>query len=236
VNSRASDRRVVTFGKQPADTPHHYHPAQVAYDTQGRVAFDVLCGHQTLARVQLPFAGEHNMMNALAAFAVGMALGLSPAVIAEGLRQARGVARRYEYKGDYNGAGIIDDYAHHPTEVAACLASARRGHTGRILCAFQPHLFSRTRDLLPEFARCFSDADVVITLPIYPAREAFDPTITSGMLAQAVREVGHPGQVHDFASFEDGAAWLRTHLSTGDLLLTVGAGDVYQVGEALLRT
>ncbi|MCL2189559.1 MAG: UDP-N-acetylmuramate--L-alanine ligase [Defluviitaleaceae bacterium] len=225
--------KVISFGVEPtADI----YPGNITFTAEGKPTFDVLCKGAKLANIQLPLYGEYNIMNALAVFSVAQILGLTPDVIKKGLEEAQGVKRRFEHKGRFNGTKIIDDYAHHPTEIRASLAAARKAHAGRVVCLFQPHLYSRTRDLMNDFAQSFKDADIALFLPIYAAREAHDPTVTSNMLAEQVfaNEGDNKKHVECFADFYTAEEWLRKNLTPGDLLLTMGAGDVHIVGERLL--
>jgi len=224
---------VVTFGESQGAT---YRLQNAAKNEIGILMFDALEGPHFKQQINLPLPGKHNMYNALAAYAVGRELGIEPQVIARALADAKGVNRRYQYKGSYSGATIIDDYAHHPTEIKACLAAAREAHDGQIICLFQPHTYTRTRDLFEDFAKAFTDADMTIFVPIFAAREPFDPTISSAILAEHVAE-NEPSKVcHNCASLDDAEELLRGKLEPGDLLITMGAGDVYLVGEKLLAT
>jgi len=205
----------------------------VEYDNLGRPSFDVMDGKQFLAHITLPLPGQYNMLNALACFAAAEWLGIDTQVTAQALMGAKGVKRRFQYKGTYNGAEIIDDYAHHPTEIQACLAAAKR--TGRrVVCLFQPHTYSRTKNHLNEFVQSFDDADLIVLLPIYAAREPFDPSISSAVVTEMLNVKGS-NSVH-FNSFEKAEQYLRKNLHPNDMLITMGAGDVYKVGESLLST
>ncbi|MCL1787107.1 MAG: UDP-N-acetylmuramate--L-alanine ligase [Defluviitaleaceae bacterium] len=228
---------VVTFGESEGD----FQVRNVTFDAMGRPTFDIVNGEAFLATVSLPLPGRYNMLNALATFAAAQALGIAPAVVAQALSNAKGVKRRFEDKGTYNGAQVIDDYAHHPTEIQACLAAARKGiensksaegAQSKLVCLFQPHTYSRTKNLLSEFAESFGDADQVALLPIFASREAFDPTISSLDLAAGIKQAG--GQVAHMQNFDEAVKFLQQTLMPGDLLITMGAGDVYFVGERLV--
>ena len=221
---------VITFG----ETSGRFTVDNVVYDNMGRPSFDVLDNDYFLARVNLTLPGRYNMINALATFATAYALGIAPDTIARALSNAKGVKRRYEYKGIYNGAHIIDDYAHHPTEIVQCLAAARKAAQGRLICIFQPHTYTRTRNHFDDFIRSFGDADKVLLLPIYAAREPFDPSISSLHLVDGIRKNGK--DVMHLSDFEEAINLLRTELIPGDLLITMGAGDVYFVGDALAKS
>jgi len=219
---------VVTFGSSASS---NYWLQNISIGAAGMPSFDAMEGADFQERISLPLPGQYNMYNALAAFAVARELGIDPQVIARALAQAKGVKRRYQYKGVFGGAVIIDDYAHHPTEIKACLAAAREAHTGRIICLFQPHTYTRTRDLFEDFTQAFTVADITIFVPIFAAREPFDPSISSAMLADRVSQTSY-----SCTSLEEAEEILRGKLMPGDLLITMGAGDVYLVGERLAST
>jgi len=302
----------------------HFTALNISYDAE-KPAFDVMDGENFLARVKLSLPGEYNMLNALACFAAANAMGIAPDVTAAALKNAMGAKRRFEFKGEYNGANIIDDYAHHPTEIAACLAAARRvrpaaitgeqstgvpvlskpegalpaaarrvrpatitgeqstgvpvlskpegvlpatarrvrpaaitgeasasvpvlskperalsadtssrndeGVPGKIICVFQPHTYTRTKNLLQEFSEAFSDADKIILLPIYAAREPFDPEISSEMLAEKLKS--NNKDVISAKNFNEAKNHLQKLIHPGDLVITMGAGDVWKIGENL---
>lgn len=201
--------------------------------------------------------GEHNRQNAKAANALAKVLGVSDAVILDALKSFSGTWRRFEYKGKTkNGALVYDDYAHNPQKVKAALQGARemfpRRCVGlaskRIVVVFQPHLFSRTKLLLNEFATAFGDADEVILAPIFPAREKFDPTISSEILAEEIKKHGRDSSLHltrtnhsersparAFPDFDSIISYLKSSLGPSDLLITMGAGEQYKIGDNLLR-
>jgi UDP-N-acetylmuramate--alanine ligase len=228
--------RVVSYGPgrdgQDDNVSYHFYADGISFSAGGQPSFDVLKNGERLARVDLPLVGVHNIDNALACFCVAEVLGIAPEITKRALENAKGVKRRYEYKGEYNGIPIIDDYAHHPTEIRACLAATKKRHKGRIVCVFQPHLYSRTRDLLEDFANSFAEADKILLVPIFAARESFDPNISSGDLCERIRANGK--SVECFNDFSTTEQWLRDNLAQGDLLLTVGAGNVHIIGERLL--
>ena len=191
---------------------------------------------ETLGRVTLSVPGLHNVANSLAALAVGLTLGVPFCCIAEGLRAFVGTGRRFEWLGETrNGALVIDDYAHHPTEIRATLAAARLAHPGRrIIAVFQPHLPSRTRDFKTEFAESFGKADHVVLTDIFPAREQPIEGVTGAGLAALTadrRGAEHVTYVADKAALP---ARLAEIVRPGDLLLTLGAGDIRAAGEGLL--
>ncbi|SRR5581483_3009779 len=175
--------------------------------------------------------GEHNVRNALAAIAVARELGLSGDVIAAGLAKFLGVDRRFQVLGDYGGAIVVDDYAHHPTEIRATLAAARRGYPNRrVVALFQPHLYSRTRDFAAEFAAALASADVAIVAPIYAAREKPIEGVSARMIADAERGI-------EFLDRSNGQIFneLRRRLGPNDIFIAMGAGDVHEIAEMLVR-
>lgn len=186
----------------------------------------------------LSVPGEHNRMDAAAAMAVGIALGIPEGQIKDSLAQFAGTWRRLEKKGETSdGVIVYDDYAHHPTEIRASLQGLRELYPTpdhRLIVVFQPHLYSRTKALFNEFTHSFTDADQVIILPIYFAREAKDPTISSEILAQAVCDAGTEASAKDFDGVEEYLLGFKWH--KGDVLVTMGAGEAYKVGEKMLKS
>jgi UDP-N-acetylmuramate--alanine ligase len=251
---------VITFGLTDGA---RFRAENIVYN-EGKPSFDVTDEGKFLARVNLSLVGEYNMLNALACFAAASRLGISAEKIAAALNGAKGTKRRFEYKGKVNGAKIIDDYAHHPTEIMSCLKAARETFAsltapiaaretfapltapiaaretlaplaapGKIYCLFQPHTYTRTKNLLHDFAKSFSDADKIILLPIYAAREPHDPLISSEILAKCIKSNGD--DVIFIENFAKAGNYLRETLRKGDMLITMGAGDVYEVGDILLH-
>ncbi len=198
-------------------------------------AFAVHLDDATLGSVRLPVPGRHNVLNALAAIGVGLELELDFPTIAEAMGGFVGVGRRFEPRGERDGVTVVDDYAHHPTEVAAALEAGRQAFPGRRLVAvFQPHLYSRTRAFAEGFARALLAADVVVILPIYPAREAPIEGVDSGLLVDAARRMGH-ASVEAAPDAAAALAMLADRLRPGDVLLTLGAGDVDRIAAGYLE-
>ena len=197
--------------------------------TNGLPAFDVCVHGERYAHVELQVGGEHNIFNALAAAAAAYVLRLPGSAVEQGLATFTGAGRRFEYKGTYNGARIYDDYAHHPGELHALLSMARSLGYQRVICAFQPHTYSRTRALFPQFVEELKRADRVVLAEIYAAREQNTLGISSRDLAAQI-----PGALY-CATLPEVTEALRSLARPGDLILTVGAGDIYTAGEALLR-
>ncbi len=218
------DRRVVKFGLTPdMDVyPQHF--------GRGHSSFDVICGGQFYTHIDLRVLGVHNCMDALSAIAAAWVLGVDPEAVTRGLMSFTGAARRMEFKGIYRGADVYDDYAHHPGELKATLdAIPERGYS-RTIVVFQPHTYSRTKALFPEFVEQLRRPDMTILAEIYAAREQNTVGITSADLAAEI-----PGAEH-YSSFEAITARLREIAGPGDLVLTIGAGDIYRVGEELVKT
>ena len=191
--------------------------------------FDVAVQGEIYCHVELQVGGKHNVMNALAAASAAYVLGIPGRAVSEGLASFTGAGRRFEYKGTYHGAKVYDDYAHHPGELHALLQMARGLGYRRIICAFQPHTYSRTKALFDDFVRELKAADLVLLAEIYAAREKNTIGISSRDLAAQV-----PGAIY-CPQLEDVTAHLRSLAQEGDLILTVGAGNIYTAGEALLR-
>jgi len=197
-------------------------------------AFSVAYDGDALGEVALHVPGNHNVQNALAAIGVGLSLGLSLDSMRSGLGQFAGVDRRFQRLYDIAGITVVDDYAHHPTEIAATLQAARASYPGRrIVAAFQPHLFSRTRDFARDFGVALSSADGVFLTEIYPAREQPIPGVTSDLVATSAKEAGRP--VAWQGSRGDLAAALNDFVRDGDVVITIGAGDITQTGPELKR-
>jgi UDP-N-acetylmuramate--alanine ligase len=220
-------RRVVSYGTGPGTD---LRATDIEAGPTGS-SFVVHQAGEALGTVFVPLPGAHNVSNALAAIAVGLELGVSFAHLADACTTFAGVARRFQVLGERAGVTVIDDYAHHPTEVRAVLEAARQAMPGRRLVAvFQPHLFSRTRDFAVGFAEALLCADEVVVLPIYPAREAPIPGIDAQMVVDQAREHGH-NAVTSVAGMDEAMSYLEDRLGEGDVLLTMGAGDVFRVAE-----
>lgn len=206
----------------------------IVHQPDGRNSFDAYHNGALFAQIQLHIPGEHNITNALAALAACAFFGITPQDCKQGLWHYTGTNRRFQIKGKQNGITVIDDYAHHPTEIKAALAAAQNVAHQKIWCVFQPHTYSRTKFLFDEFGTAFTDADEIIIADIFAAREAFDDTISAAQLAARIAENGKSARyVGDFAAIE---SYLRTHCQAGDVLMTIGAGDVYQIGESFLKS
>jgi UDP-N-acetylmuramate--alanine ligase len=224
------DCEVITVGSDPAKSM--YSAADISYDIFGCCSYTLLIEETPCGTVKLNVPGLHNVYNSLAAIAAARKLNVPFETIITGLAGFKGSKRRFEKKGAFNGVTVIDDYAHHPDEIAATLNSAENYPHNRIWCVFQPHTYSRTKFLLKEFARALSLADKVVLADIYAARETDTLGISSLDLKREIeslgKEVFYPG------SFEDIEKFLSENCVNGDLLITMGAGDIYKVGESLV--
>lgn len=221
-------RRVYTYGESN-DADFQLQVLGKPVDCHAQ--FEVILHGLALGPFRLHAPGRHNLLNATAAVAVGLQLGLAPDLIATGLETFRGVDRRFQIKGTAGGVTVIDDYGHHPTEVRATLAAARECGFGRVLVLFQPHRYTRTRDLLTEFGRAFVDADFVAVLDIYAASEQPIAGISGEALALTIE-----GPRAEYAeSIPAGVALLVNKARPGDVILTLGAGNVSQAGALLLE-
>ena len=219
------DRRIRTFGVNAnADVR-----AADIRDENGYYRFTVLVEGREYAKVELSVPGRHNMLNALACCAAAEFLGVPGAAAEKGLNKFTGSSRRFQLVGKMpNGATVVDDYAHHPSEMKATLMTAKEMRFDRILCAFQPHTYTRTKALFDEFVKALALCDQAVLAPIYAAREQNTIGISSDDLARAI-----PGAV-SLGSFEEIADYLRREAGEGDLILTMGAGDIYKVGKMLV--
>ncbi|MCR4999044.1 MAG: UDP-N-acetylmuramate--L-alanine ligase [Lachnospiraceae bacterium] len=224
------DCQVITFGRSES---YDYYPTDITFDELGCATFTPVAFGETLGPITLHVPGLHNVTNALSVVAVARAMGLSYEQIQLGLADFGGANRRFEYKGTFKGATIIDDYAHHPTEIAASLAAAKNYPHDRLVVCFQPHTYTRTLAFLDDFAKVLSQADQVVLADIYAAREKDIYNISSRDLQAKILELGTPCEY--FSSFDDIEEYLKENSMNGDLLITMGAGNVYTIGENLLK-
>jgi UDP-N-acetylmuramate--alanine ligase len=223
-------RRVYTYGES-ADADFRLQVLEK--DSESHSLFEVNYKGLVLGRFRLHVPGRHNVLNATAAVAVGVQLGVAPDQIAVGLESFRGVDRRFQIKGVVRGVTVVDDYGHHPTEIVATLKAARECGYGRVHVLFQPHRFTRTRDLMGEFAVAFGDADRVEVLDIYAASEEPIAGVDAKALVKEICAAGGNG-VQYAASVPEAVAALVREAKDGDVILTLGAGSVSQAGAALL--
>ncbi|MDP4144527.1 MAG: UDP-N-acetylmuramate--L-alanine ligase [Bacillota bacterium] len=205
----------------------------ISFNENGCGNFDVYKNDEKLFHLKLNVPGKHNVLNSLASVCTALCLDVDTASIIEGLASFGGTHRRFELKGVKDDVTVIDDYAHHPTEIKATLSAAKNYPHNKVYCVFQPHTYTRTSTLFDEFANCFYDTDELILADIYAARENDTGVVSSDMLGDAIRQNGvNCINLHSFKEIVD---YLKNTLKEGDLLLTVGAGDVVEVGEMYLQ-
>lgn len=220
------NRRVVTFGLTAQSDVY----PQAVTQNNGYYSFDVIANGSFYCHLKLSVPGRHNMQNALACCAVCSYLGIDGAAAAKGLCLFTGSARRFQMTGRMkNGAVVVDDYAHHPTEMRATLSAAREMDFKRIVCVFQPHTYTRTKALFSDFVSALNMCDVAVLADIYAAREKNTVGISSKDVADAVNHGEY------YSSFEEIERRLREIVKPGDLIITMGAGDIYHVGEQLIK-
>ncbi|MCQ2547428.1 MAG: UDP-N-acetylmuramate--L-alanine ligase [Clostridia bacterium] len=213
-----------------------YYAKDIAFDENGNTSFTVMNYGKNLGRVELSVPGEHNMLNALAAFACCHSLGVDPEIIIDQLHKYHGTERRFDVVGiNKNGVKIVDDYAHHPTEINATLSATENIKHGKLWLVFQPHTYTRTMALFDEFTDAFDQADVLILAEIYAAREKNIYKLSSKSLAEAIKEKHPEKEVYFMDNFEDIATYISDNAKDGDLVITMGAGDVYKIGDMILE-
>ncbi len=226
------DCRVITFGFKNAD----WTADNIRYSETGYGIFDAYFKGNFIEEIHLSVPGEHNILNALSVIASAHFLGLDMVSVAKGLKNFNGAKRRFQLKGVKNGVRIIDDYAHHPTEISKTIASAKNMMYNKLWCVFQPHTHSRTKALLNEFAACFDDADRIVILDIYSpvGREEPSTFIHSIDLVKLIEKRNK--KVYYFGSFDKATDFLIENCLHNDMLITMGAGDVYLLGESILKS
>ena len=222
-----SDLDIITYGLCESDD---YYVKNIVYHA-GYPSFDVYYKNKFLTHASLNVTGNHNILNALATIAVCRILGIDATVAAKGIETFKGTHRRFEKKGLLNGAVIIDDYAHHPTEIKLTLKAAKTFDPKRIRCIFQPHTYSRTRTLWNDFVTAFDDADELILTHIYAAREVYDGVTDPDRLAYEIKTRGVDSKYID--SFKDIEKYIKDTAQPGDIIFTMGAGDVTEISDNL---
>ena len=222
--------RCITFGH---DKDSDYTANFISYDKFAHPTYTLFYKGEELARVELGVTGEHNIYNSMAAIAVCRELGIDMDTILRGLRRFSGTDRRFQKKGTVKGFTIIDDYAHHPQEIAATIEAAKKYPHRKLWIAFQPHTYSRTAALLDDFAGALSQADEIVLADIYAAREKNTIGISSDDLRKHMLEQNT--NVYYIPEFDAIEKFLLEHVKEGDVLITMGAGNIYQVGEDLLK-
>lgn len=222
--------RVITVGTCPEDD---YRAADIRYDELARPEYTLIRRGKADVRIKLGVTGEHNVYNSLAVIACAELLGVSLENTLEALRDFGGTKRRFEKKGVCRGITVIDDYAHHPREIAVTLQAAKNYPHRRLWCAFQPHTYTRTKAFLDEFAEALSLADEVILADIYAARETDTLGVSSADIAERIAAKGV--RAHYLPTFDEIEKFILENCNEGDLLITMGAGDIVTVGENLLK-
>ena len=220
----------VTFGLKETND---YYAKDIQYDQEGNASYALFHQGEEEGRIALQVKGIHNVVNSLSAIACAKAIGLSMEDVRHGLLSFGGTKRRFEYKGSIGDVTVIDDYAHHPTEIDATLTAAKYYPHDELWVVFQPHTYTRTREFLNDFARVLAQADHVVLADIYAAREPDTGMVSSMDVARLIEEKGT--DVHYFPEFDEIEKFLLGRLKGHDLLITMGAGDVYLVGEELLK-
>lgn len=224
-------RRRVTYGMTAqADVSAH----DIRYNDSFGSTFTVWRGDEDLGEINLPVPGQHNIYNALAAIAVALELEIPFEKIKEAFAGFKNANRRFQFKGDANGITVIDDYGHHPTEISATLSAAKNGSGGRrTVVVFQPHRYTRTQELMDEFALCFNNADVLYISDIYAASEQPIEGITAEVLTENIKKYGHKN-VRYIGGLEGAAEKVTTDLQAGDLVITLGAGTITRLSDEIL--
>jgi UDP-N-acetylmuramate--alanine ligase len=224
---------VVTYGFSALADVRADNPVAAAGGTRfAAVVLQRDGSRRTIDGIHVPMPGRHNVLNALAAIAVGIELGLDDSTIARGFERFEGVKRRFSRVGEVDGAVVIDDYAHHPVEIRAVLAAARESAEGRVIAVVQPHRFTRLQSLMEDFQNAFNDADVVFVTPVYAAGEEPIEGVDSAAFVEGLRAHGHR-MARTVDSLDDLCAALRDLAAEGDMIICMGAGDITKWAAAL---
>jgi UDP-N-acetylmuramate--alanine ligase len=230
IMPKMRQKKILTYGLNPqADSQ--------AIDIRHKnntSTFTVVKNDTELGIITLQVPGKHNVQNSLAAISVGLELGIPFAKIKSGIEKFGGVFRRWELKGEVDEISVYDDYAHHPTECRATLSGAKAGWRRRVVCVFQPHLYTRTRDFYEDFGKAFLLADVLVVTDVYPAREEPIQGVTGELIANAAKQFGHK-EVHYVPDKKNVPSFLQKTVKAGDIVITMGAGDIWKYGEEYLK-
>jgi UDP-N-acetylmuramate--alanine ligase len=230
IMPQLSKKKIITYGMNPqADVQ----AVDIRYKAN-MTTFTLVKNDHELGQITLQIPGNHNVQNALGAIAVGLEVGVSFEKVKAGIERFAGVNRRWEKKGEINSISLYDDYAHHPTECRAALAGAKAGWRRRVVCVFQPHLYSRTRDFYEEFGKAFLLSDVLIVTDVYPAREEPIQGVTGELIASAAKLYGHK-DVHYIPDKKNVPDILLKISKQNDIVVTMGAGDIWKFGEEFLK-
>ncbi|MBM4161807.1 MAG: UDP-N-acetylmuramate--L-alanine ligase [Ignavibacteria bacterium] len=230
IMSQLSRKKIITYGLNPqADVQ-----AVDVHHKDNTSTFMVVRGGSDLGQVTLQVPGKHNVQNSLAAITAGLELGVPFDDVKRGIEKFAGVYRRWEKKGEVDGMTLYDDYAHHPTECRATLAGAKAGWRRRVVCVFQPHLYTRTRDFYEEFGKSFLLSDVLVVTDVYPAREEPIQGVTGELIVDAAKRFGHK-DAHYVPDKKQVPGYLKSIVKSGDIVITMGAGDIWKYGEEFLK-
>jgi len=225
-----SKKKIVTYGLNPqADVQ-----AVDIRHKDNSTTYTLVRSNQELGTIMLQVPGKHNVQNSLGAITVAMELGVPFKKIKAGIEKFAGVYRRWEKKGEVNDITLYDDYAHHPTECRATLSGVKSGWRRRVICVFQPHLFSRTRDFYEDFGKSFLLSDVLVVTDVYPAREEPIQGVNGELIVNAAKQFGHK-DVHYVPDKKEVPAFLKSIVKSGDIVITMGAGDIWKYGEEFLN-
>jgi UDP-N-acetylmuramate--alanine ligase len=222
------NKKIITYG---LSRNNDYYAKDIELQ-QNFSKFSVFKESENLGEITLNVPGYHNVKNALAAISIASELGIDFATIQNALSEFNGVLRRFDIQGESKGIMIVDDYAHHPTEIRATLDAACKGWDRRIVAVFQPHTYTRTREFYKEFAQAFDEADVLVITDVYAAREKPIEGISGELIAQQAQSYGHKN-VHYIPDFDDIIEFLKSELKPGDMLITIGAGNVFKIGRTI---
>lgn len=226
-----TDKAVITYGVDGENAD--YTAKNINYGIDG-TTYDLYYQGEFVTAVHLVVPGRHNVLNSIGAFAAAKEMGIATESILDSLKKFGGAKRRFETKGKVNGVWVVDDYAHHPTEIGVTLKAARQTKPERLLCVFQPHRYTRTKLLFDEFCECFRDCDELILTDIYAASEEPIPGVSSMHLAEGIKAA--TGQsVQYIGKLTKAEEYLERIAKRGDLVMTIGAGDVFKIGEELVR-
>ena len=229
--AKETDKTVITYGMDGENAD--YTAKNISYSING-TSYDLYYKGELVTTVQLIVPGRHNVLNSMGAYAAAHEMGIADEKILASLKKFGGAKRRFETKGKVNGIWIVDDYAHHPTEIGVTLKAARQTKPERLLCVFQPHRYTRTKLLFDEFCQCFKDCDELIIADIYAASEDPIPGVSSLHLVEGIKAA--TGQdVKYIGKLTKAEEYLEGIVKSGDLVMTIGAGDVFKIGEELVR-
>ena len=222
---------LVTYG---IDNNSTFIAKDIIFTKEGYPVFNVEFNNENMGTFKLNIPGKHNIYNALASIATAHILGVTTSEIKKYIKKFKGIHRRFDILGEVKGCRIIDDYAHHPTEIKATLEAAQNYPHNKILCVFQPHTFTRTKALLDDFAKSFDNADHIIITDIYAAREIDTGEISSETLVNKVKEYSPASDIYYMKNFDEISKHIYENMEAGDMVLTMGAGDVHLISKKII--